>query len=137
MLLFIYSLNSFSIFTVSLLNSKSIRLQRSVSLLTALGEFSGCFNWEWFLSFFILFVFFFFVEKVHSPWPCMVCTDAAGEGFLREGVVFWPSLKQQGFSQVCARLAMSLPLRGRGCFPRVGGASRVTLRQRSTSQGWV
>jgi len=60
--LFISSLNSFSIFTISLLKSKSVRLQRSVSLLIALGEFSCCFNWEWFLSFFILLVFFFFCE---------------------------------------------------------------------------
>ena len=44
--LFQSSLNSFRIFTMSLLNSKSVRLQRSVSLLTALGEFSCCFNWE-------------------------------------------------------------------------------------------
>ena len=44
--LFQSSLNSFRIFTLSLLNSKSVRLQRSVSLLTALGEFSCCFNWE-------------------------------------------------------------------------------------------
>ena len=47
MLLFISSLNSFSIFTTSLLNSMSVRLQKSVYLLTALGEFSYCFNWEW------------------------------------------------------------------------------------------
>ena len=36
-LLFISSLNSFSIFNTSLFNSMSVRLQRSVSLLTALG----------------------------------------------------------------------------------------------------
>ena len=53
-----YPLNALSIFTISLLNSKSVRLQRSDSLLIALGEFSSCFNWEWFLSFFIVLVFF-------------------------------------------------------------------------------
>ena len=61
-LLFISSLNSFSIFNTSLLNSVSVRLQRSVSLLTALSEFSCSFNWESFLSFFVLLVFFFFCE---------------------------------------------------------------------------
>ena len=61
-LLFISYLNSFSIFTISLLNSKSVRLQRSVSLLTALGDFSCCFNLEWFLCFFIVLVFSFFCE---------------------------------------------------------------------------
>ena len=35
-LLFISSLNSFSIFTISFLNSKSVRLQRSISLWIAL-----------------------------------------------------------------------------------------------------
>ena len=58
----IFSLNSVNIFTISLLNSVSIRLHKCVSVLTALGEFSCCFNWEWFLSFFILLVFFFFCE---------------------------------------------------------------------------
>uniref|UniRef100_A0A4X1UK17 Uncharacterized protein n=1 Tax=Sus scrofa TaxID=9823 RepID=A0A4X1UK17_PIG len=61
-LLLISSLNSFSIFNTSLLNSMSVRLQRSVSLLSALGEFSCSFNWEWFLCFFILFVFFLSCE---------------------------------------------------------------------------
>ena len=46
--------------TISLLNSKSVQLQRSVSLLTALVEFFCCFSWEWFLRFFFLLVFFFF-----------------------------------------------------------------------------
>ena len=61
-LLLISSINSFSIFNTSLLNSMSVRLQRSVSLLSALDEFSYSFNWECFLCFFILLVFFFFCE---------------------------------------------------------------------------
>ena len=41
-------------------------LQSSVSLLTVLGEFSCWFNWEWFLSFLILLVIFFFLVDVYS-----------------------------------------------------------------------
>ena len=55
---FIFTLNSFSIFTTSLWNSVSVRLQRSVSLFSASCEFCS-FNWECFLSFFILPMFFF------------------------------------------------------------------------------
>ena len=58
-LLVILSPHSFSIFTISLVDSKSVKHQRSVSLLPDLGEFSCSFNQEWFLSFFILLVFSF------------------------------------------------------------------------------
>ena len=85
--MFIYSLNSFSIFTISLLNFKSLSLQSSVSLLTALGEFSCWFNWEWFLSFFILLVIFFFVVEVHTLWPSRVFPGTAVECFPRAGSV--------------------------------------------------
>ena len=40
----------------------SNRLQRSVYLFATSGEFSCSFNWEWFLSFFTLLMFFFFCE---------------------------------------------------------------------------
>ena len=36
-----------SVLSLSLLNSRSVKLQRSVSLLTSLGEFSCWFNWVW------------------------------------------------------------------------------------------
>ena len=55
------SLNSFSIFTISFVNSVSVRLQRSISLFAPLGEFCS-FNWEWLPSFFILLIFFLFCE---------------------------------------------------------------------------
>ena len=54
----IFSLNSSSIFTTYPLNSVSVRLQRSVLLFAASGEFFCSFNWEWLLSFFILLMFF-------------------------------------------------------------------------------
>ena len=91
-LLFISSLNSFSIYTISLLNSKSVRLQRSVSLLIALGEFSYCFNWESFLSFFIVLVGGFFSLQIwgsqtvvwHSPgWSGRAGSVRAGCGQQR------------------------------------------------------
>ena len=44
----IFSLNSFSIFTISLWNSMSDRLQRSVSLFAASCELFCSFNWECF-----------------------------------------------------------------------------------------
>ena len=96
-LLFISSCNSFSIFTISLLNSKCVRLQSSVSLFTALGEFSYCFNWEWFLSFFILLVIFFFVVEVHSLWPGGSCPGAAAECFPRAGGVSRPLCGSKAF----------------------------------------
>ena len=55
----IFSLNSLSILTISLLNSMSVRMQNSVSLFAASCEFSCSFNWEWFLNFFILLMVFF------------------------------------------------------------------------------
>ena len=57
-----FSLNFFSIFLISLLNSVSVRLQRSVSLFAATCEFSCSFNWEWFLRFFICLCFSFSVS---------------------------------------------------------------------------
>ena len=59
---FVFTLNSFIVFPISLLNLVSVRLQRSVSLFGASGEFSCYFNWEWFLSCFILLIFFLFCE---------------------------------------------------------------------------
>ena len=58
---FIFTLYSFSVFTLYLLNSVSIRLQRSVSLFAASGEFYS-FNWERLLSSFISHIFFLFCE---------------------------------------------------------------------------
>ena len=107
-LLLISSLNSFSIFTLSLLNSRSVRLQRSVSLLTALGEVSYWFNWGWFLSFFILLVVFFFLVELYSLWPGSVCLVTAVECFLRAGVVGQSFLRQCGFSGVLVGLTGSL-----------------------------
>ena len=92
-LLFSFSLNSFNIFTISLLNSKSVRLQSSVSLLTALGEFSCWFNWEWFLSVFILLVIFFLLVQLYSPWPGRVYPGTPVECFLRACSVGWSSLR--------------------------------------------
>ena len=40
----------------------SIRMQRSVSLIAPLAESSCSFNWEWFLNFFILLIFFLLYE---------------------------------------------------------------------------
>ena len=48
--------------TISFLNSVSLRLQRAVSLFPPLSEFSCSFNWECFLSFFSLLIFFLFCE---------------------------------------------------------------------------
>lgn len=49
-------------FTISFLNSVSIRLQRSVSLFAPMEEFSYFFDWKYFMSFFILITFFLFCE---------------------------------------------------------------------------
>src|SRR5512147_2977968 len=107
-LLFISSLNSFSIFTISLLNFRSVRLQRSVSLLTVLGEFSCWFDWGWFLSFFILLVVFFLLRELYSPLSGSVCLVTAVEYFLRAGVVGQSFLRQCGFSGVFMGLTGSL-----------------------------
>ena len=56
-----YLFNSFIIFTISFLNSVSVRLQGSVSLFAFSGEFCS-FKWECFLSFPILLIFFLFCQ---------------------------------------------------------------------------
>ena len=99
-LLFICSLNSFSSFTISHLNSKCVRLQRSVSLLTALGEFSCCFNWECFLSFFLLLVFSISIS-VSLEKPTCILTESGGHrcsGALLEGMQGWPGHTTVGMS---------------------------------------
>ena len=83
-------------------------------MLTVLGEFSCWFNWGWFLSFFILLIFFFLLN-LYSPWTGRVCPGTAVESFPRAGGVGW-SL----FEAVWSIL-------------RVGGANRVSLKQRRTS----
>ena len=90
MLPLIYVLNSFSIFTTSLLNLVSVRLQRSVSLFAPSVEFSCSFNWEWFLSFFILLIFFLFCEfrknNYHSLGGLFIRKSAPG--WFCEGLLF-------------------------------------------------
>ena len=70
------------------------------------------FNREWFLSFFILLMFFFFMVEVHSLWLVSVCPGAAAECFLRVGSIGWPALRQWGISQRWVGLPISLGGKG-------------------------
>ena len=76
----------------------SVRLHRSVSLFAPSGEFSCAFNWEWFLSCFILFIFFLFCvfreTSYYSLGGLLVCESAPGYSvrayhlFLASGLLF-------------------------------------------------
>ena len=62
-----------------------VRLQSSVSLFAPLGEIFY-FNWEWFLSIFILLIFFFFCELRDNNYCSLgglcICKNATGQ-FVR------------------------------------------------------
>ena len=109
---FIFILYSFSIFTISLLNSVSIGLQRSVSLFVASGEFSCSFNWEWF---FILLIFFLCCEfreaNYYSLGRLFLCKSIPL--YLVGDYYFWcQSLNASYLSPQCEQTIIPLI----GCF---------------------
>ena len=71
---------TFSIFIISFLNLVSVRLQ--IPLFAPSREFFCSFNGEWFLSFFILSVFFLFCElrenKYYGLGVLFICKNIPG-----------------------------------------------------------
>ena len=74
---FISILYSFRTFTIAFLKFVSVILQGSISLFPPSKEFCCSFNWEWFLIFFNLFIFFLFCKEATTVvwmaiymWEC-------------------------------------------------------------------
>ena len=96
----------------------SVRLQRSVSLLTALGKFSCSFNWEWFRASSSCFCFCFSVNLGKPNCKLAKAGACHPRGALPKGVQGWP-----GHTAVDR------------CFPHAVGPGWGAPWHQGTSQG--